>query len=132
MAQAVLLWSQHPTPIECDLADRGHDIMEWHRGRMSSRRLLVLLEYGSDLGPYKKALRGGRQTRAERVAEEHFNETARLRASFHAAHGGEAAFYEPPHLQDPIDEIEEARLKAIDDAEQQRVIEEFESAIGFT
>lgn len=131
MAVASLAWSQYPTEIEADLSDRGHNIMDWHRGVMSSRRLLVLLRHAPESGPYDKALRGGRQARSERVAEEHFNETARLRASFHAAHGGEDAAYEPFILSDPVDEIEDARLKAIDDAEQQRVTREFESEIGF-
>lgn len=132
MALAALVWSQWPTEIEADLADRGHDIMDWHRGAMTSRRLLVLLDNAPDTGPYMRARRDGRQSRGERVREETFNEIALLRAAFYAVNGDDSDVYEPTILVDPIDELERARLQAMDDAEQERVTAEFEAEIGFS
>jgi hypothetical protein len=88
----------------------------------------VIIEGLPEGGRYKTAQRGGRQTRAERVAEEHYNETARLRSSYHAVHGAD---YEPILCIDPIDERRQAELEAEDAREQANVISSFESEIGF-
>jgi hypothetical protein len=91
----------------------------------------VLLDKLPDDSEFKKASeRDGRQTRAERVAEEHYNETALLRASFFAVHGGKDAAYEPDLLLDPIDEQRQAErdAAAADEATQARA--EFEAQIS--
>lgn len=131
-----------PEEIEDDLlAHRNIDIGLWHQltinpltggPYLSSRRLLVIIEGLPEGGRYKTAARGGRQTRAERVAEEHYNETARLRLSYHVVNGGADASYEPIFCVDPIDEIEAARLDAEDEQYQAQAIADFESEIGFS
>jgi hypothetical protein len=92
----------------------------------------VILEGLEEEGRYKTAARGGRQTRAERVSEEFYNELALLRASYHTVNTKDGeGFYEPILLRDPVDERELERQKAADAAEQAKVIADFESAIGF-
>lgn len=131
-----------PEEIEDDLlAHRNIDIGLWHQltinpltggPYLSSRRLLVIIEGLPEGGRYKTAARGGRQTRAERVAEEHYNETARLRLSYHVGtFGGEAA-YEPIYIIDPVDERRQAELEAEDEQYQAQAISNFESEIGFS
>lgn len=56
MLTAIAVWRQYPTAIEAELADRGHDIADWHRGRMSSRQLLTLLRHPRRDGAYEAAL----------------------------------------------------------------------------
>lgn len=68
---------------------------------MSSYELLELLEFMNDRGAFKTAMRGGGWTWDQMVDAEHYNETARLRASYHAINGGESGAYEPNLLVDP-------------------------------
>lgn len=58
MLLAVWVWRQWPNEIEASIRAEypNDDIMDWHRGTMSSRRLLVLLEGLSDRSPYKRAM----------------------------------------------------------------------------
>ncbi|MGQ9348951.1 hypothetical protein [Mycolicibacterium gilvum] len=99
---------------------------------LSSRRLLNLLERLPEESEFKKqSERGGRQSRAERVREDTYNEIAKQRVSFHAAHGGEAAVYEPFLYRDPVDERLIAERKA---EEAKRAIDsqgDFESQLGY-
>jgi hypothetical protein len=97
---AELVWCQHPAAIECDLADRGFDIFAWHAGRMSSRRLLVLLEYAPEMGPYKTALRGGKWPEWMQMIAEIHKEVALDRASNYV--GGDHE-YKPKVFVDPTD-----------------------------
>lgn len=82
-------------------------------------------------GRYKTAKRGGRQTRRERVAEEHYNELARLRLSYHVVNGGSDAMYDPIFCIDPVDERIQAEIDAATAKEQAQAIATFESEIGF-
>ena len=50
---------QFPHEIEADLAFRGIDIADWHKGIMSSRRLLALIENLPDDSAFKRATREG-------------------------------------------------------------------------
>ena len=135
------MWSRWPNEIEADLLAIGVDIAHWHRltidpetgcPRLSSRRLLVLLDKLPDCSEFKKSSeRDGRQSRAERVAEDTYNETALLRASFHAAHGGREAAYEPFRYRDPIDEKLRADKQAQEANEDVEAAQRFESEIGF-
>lgn len=44
MTEAIPLWKTFPREIECDLSlYHNVDIGDWHTGKMSSRKLLVLL-----------------------------------------------------------------------------------------
>lgn len=58
MLLAVWVWRQHPNEIEASIRKEypNDDIMDWHRGTMSSRRLLVLIEGLSDRSPYKREI----------------------------------------------------------------------------
>lgn len=60
MAPAIALWRLFPTQIEADLQQfyNGRRIAEWHRGEMSSRELLALLNGLPDRSKYKGAFRG--------------------------------------------------------------------------
>jgi len=49
----------YPHEIEADLAFRGIDIADWHRGDMSSRRLIALLQHLPDDSAFKKSHREG-------------------------------------------------------------------------
>lgn len=100
--QAIPAIKTYPLEIESDLS-RYHraDVADWHRGAMSSRRLLALLEHLPDESAFKQALRDGGFSRAERMAAETHNEVARLRASYHAVNGGADAAYEPFEFVDP-------------------------------
>lgn len=84
-------------------------------------------------GRYKKAARGGRQTRAERVKEETYNEIAILRSSYHTVNteNGEG-YYEPVILSDPVDEAEKARRDKEKALQANRANQDFESEMGFT
>jgi len=55
--------------------------MDWHVGRMSSRRLLVLLKHPRRDGPYETALRDGGFTTVEKMLAELHKEFALYRAS---------------------------------------------------
>lgn len=99
---------------------------------LSSRRLLVLLEKMPDTSEFKKASeRDGRQARSERVPEETYNEIARLRASFHAAHGGKEAAYEPDRYLDPIDEKLHAEREAARVERAESANADFEAQLGY-
>jgi hypothetical protein len=116
--QAIPLIKWYPGEIESDLS-RYHrlDVADWHRGVVSSRKLLTLLEHLPEEAAYKRALRDGGYTQAEWMAAETHNEIARLRASYHAVNGGDDAVFEPFEFLDPrvsklraqqeIDELED-------------------------
>lgn len=122
MTLAVLAWRQHPTEIEADLLDRGHDIMDWHAGRMSSRRLLVLLKEAPETGPYKTAQRGGTWPEFMQILAEIHKELALYRASYYV--GGENE-YEPKGFVDPTKRQQILR----DAAEAEAFIEEAQEDI---
>jgi hypothetical protein len=112
--EALWIWRQYPKQIASDLS-RFHrrQVREWHDGEMSSYDLLVLLEFMDDEGALKSALRGGEYSERELTQRHHANETARLRATMHAVHGGQR--YEPPTLMskaEQLDQIEEAEAAA--------------------
>jgi hypothetical protein len=65
------------------------------------------------------------------VAEEAYNELARMRASYHVVNGGKEAAYEPVILLDPVDERIKAENDAADAEAAKDSQERFESAIGF-
>lgn len=105
MPIAIAIWRQYPTEIEADLADRGHDIMDWHRGAMSSRRLLILLRHAPEIGPYKTALRDGDWPTELQMLKEIHKELALSRASNYAGTDYE---YEPKIFVSPAEAAEQA------------------------
>lgn len=103
MLLAVLLWRQHPAAIEADLADRGHDIFDWHSGKMSSRKLLVLLEHAPETGPYKTALRDGNWPEWVKILANIHKELALYRAAKYVGGPNE---YIPNVFLDPIERVD--------------------------
>lgn len=107
-----------PTEIESDFAHwyPTVDLLWWLRGdrdqdgrlRLSSRRLCSLLAGLKPDSNYKTSQRGGYLTESELVQYETYNEIAKLRASYYAVKGGEAATYTPFEFIDPIRRIETA------------------------
>jgi len=84
--------------------DRGLDVMDWHAGRMSSRRLLVLLQFPrSDDSPYPRALRDGQWPEWMQMLKELHKELALYRASWYVGRPGE---YKPRVFLDPVERVE--------------------------
>lgn len=110
MLEALWLWRQFPRQIASDLSQfHQRRITEWHEGTMSSYELLELLEWMPERGAFKTCLRGGEYDEDQLTWRHIASELARLRASFHAAHGGQR--YDPPVLltkAQQIDEVEDA------------------------
>jgi hypothetical protein len=103
---ALEIWRRWPTEIEVDLLDRNLDIADWLQGtrdehgrlKLSSRRLLVVLEKCKETSEYAKwALRNGDLTFEQDVARKSHNLLGKLTASYLSAHGveGDAALYYP-------------------------------------
>ena len=84
--EAVVYMRQFPREIEADLLFRGVDIGEWHRGRMSSRRLLVLIDALPDDTAYWKERRDGDWSAKEYIEAAIVNELRLLRADQAAIH----------------------------------------------
>lgn len=139
---ALWIWSQFPRQIASDLS-RFHKrrIADWLRGTrdanghlaFDSYELLVYLEYMDDEGEFKKAAerRGGWSIR-QLIKAETFNETARLRASIHAAFGGKDAVFKPFEFVDPTVAVERERRAAEEQAAQRETEEDFYAEIGFS
>lgn len=105
----IALWGRQ---IEADLTVRGIDIGWWHRftltgegvPRLSSRRLLIVLdEFGEDTA-YKTVLRDGQWPLWQRMLKTVANETSLHRASLYA--GGDNA-YSPMLFVDPLEQQEQ-------------------------
>lgn len=82
---------QYPTEIETTLLPKA-DILDWHRGRLSSRRVLVLLRHSASRGPFKTALREGDFDLDQQLMVDIHAELSMARYSIQAAQGIE----EPP------------------------------------
>lgn len=136
------LWKPYAGQIESDLLGLGLNIADWHQdtrdehGRpvLSSRRLMVVLEHLPEESAVKAALRGGRQSRAQRVHEETLNEALRLRASYEAvASQGEVTWDASEFAwRDPQDEVEIAKRRAEEEAEREHSQQELFDEFGFT
>lgn len=116
---AIAVWRQQPTAIEAELADRGHDITDWHRGRMSSRQLLALLRWPRHNGPYATALLGGEFPLWMQMIREIHKELALDRASKYV---GTDYAYEPKTF---VSAAESAEREAEEEAETQFQEREF-------
>lgn len=105
--EALWIWRQYPRQIANDLS-RFHrrEMIEWHRGTLSSYDLLVFLEFMPAEGAFAAALRDQEYSEDQITWRHIANELARLRATMHAVHGGQR--YEPPVLLSRAQQIEEA------------------------
>lgn len=94
-----------PNQIEADLARYYQlDVADWHQGRMSSRKLLVLLQHLPDESEYKTEFeRDGQWPISMQMLKAVANETTLHRASLYA--GGENA-YSPQVFLDPHEQRE--------------------------
>ena len=107
--------------MEAHLAFRGIDIGDWHRGTMSSRKLLVLCEHIPELG--------GRWPLALRVAKETHKEVALHRASLYVGGPNE---YVPSVFLDPTEAREIADEAAAEDQFMEEATDELFGSLGFT
>lgn len=82
MGVAIVAWLLGPTALEADLLPKA-DIGDWHRGTLSSRRLLALIEHLPETSAYRLALSETGWTDATQIAAEHANEFAKYRASLY-------------------------------------------------
>jgi len=107
-----------PREIEADLQrEYGIDIADWHTGRLSSRRALVLLEELSEHSAFKREFeRGGNWPVWQQMLKDLHNETALHRAGLYA--GGESA-YAPTTYLDPLEMAERVA--------EQEALEEFKT-----
>lgn len=136
------LWKRFAGRIESDLLSVGLDIADWHQGtrdeygrlRLSSRRLLVVLENLSDRSAFRTALRGGRQSRRERVVEELLNEAMRLRSSTEAIGSRGEVRWDPADFawRDPVEQAELDRRRAVEQAAAEEDSEDLYADLGFT
>jgi len=107
--------------MEAYLAFRGIDIGDWHRGTMSSRKLLVLCEHIPELG--------GRWTTQLRVIKEAHKELALHRASLYVGGPNE---YVPRLFLDPPEVREMADKAQAEDEFTEQVTDEMFNSLGFT
>lgn len=75
------MWRQHPTEIEDLFLSKDLDIADWHRGDISSRRLLVICKHAPEESDYATALRDGDYPEWVQMIKEIHKEIALYRAS---------------------------------------------------
>lgn len=121
MPVAIELWKHFAGAMEAQLAFRGIDIGDWHRGTMSSRRLLVLCEHIPELG--------GRWPLHLRVLKEVHKEVALHRAALYVGGRNE---YVPKLFLDPAEAREAARKADEQDQHLQEATDELFGSLGFT
>ncbi len=100
--EVLATWRKYPTEIAYDLSVVHHrHIGEWHRGEMSSRELIELIEpLPCCTSAFKIALRGGDWCIHEYTAARAANEAALARA--------DGRGYMPELIKSPAQEHEEA------------------------
>jgi hypothetical protein len=116
------------------------DIHDWHRGtrdafgalKLSSRRLIVLIDNLPDDSAYKTALRGGYWSESQLIAAQTHNELAFLRSSYYAVNGGEDGAYEPFQFIDPIDRVERAIKDVEEEEEAEQANDQFYGEMGWS
>lgn len=109
----IALWGRQ---IEADLFVRGIDIGWWHRytltdegvPRLSSRRLLIVLDELGENTAYKTVLRDGQWPLWQRMLKTVANETSLHRACLYA--DGDNA-YAPMLFVDPIQQAKQWKLQ---------------------
>lgn len=102
--------------IEADLLFRGVDVHDWHTGKMSSRRLLILLEHLPDDSAFKMALNQD-WPRTDQLATGMWNEIKAMRGDLWAFLGHEHLPFRPvlsPAAQRDQD-TKQARYRAAHD-----------------
>lgn len=107
MIVRIRLW---PNEIEADLQrEYGIDIRDWHRGVLSSRRILVLLENLTDDSRYKaESERNGNWPVWLQILKDVHKEVAMHRAALYAGGDNE---YDPMIYLDPVERKERVSEK---------------------
>jgi hypothetical protein len=88
-----------PREIEADLFFRGVDVFDWHRGLMSSRRLLALIEALPDDSSFRREFRDQDWSSEQYLFAAVVNELRLLRAdqaAIHAQHDMQVNLVESP------------------------------------
>jgi len=130
------VWRLWPTEIESGLLPKA-DIYDWHRGtrdqygalKLSSRRLLVLLEELPEASRYKTARRDGQWPEWMQILKGLHNETALHRASLYA--GGENA-YDATVFLDPLERRERFENSEAEEEDRQKDDEDFYADMGWS
>ena len=74
---------------------RGVDIFDWHQGKMSSRRLLILLEHLPEDSAFKTAYRDGDWPLQSQLATGALNELKAMRSDLYALIGKDHFPFKP-------------------------------------
>lgn len=108
--EAVVYMRQFPREIEADLLFRGIDIADWHQGRMSSRRLMCLIDALPDDSAYWKERRDGDWSAKEYIEAAIVNELRLLRAdqaAIHADNKMDVSLVESPYQRKKDEDLAE-------------------------
>ncbi|MDG3012373.1 hypothetical protein G4X40_19725 [Rhodococcus sp. D2-41] len=86
--QLIELLRYFPTEVESDLSHYHPqiDILDWYRGKVSARQVLVRLKHLPDRSELKKAMRDGDWSQDEHVMAAIFNDLRMLRADYGSVH----------------------------------------------
>jgi hypothetical protein len=106
--------ARYANDIEADLLFKNIDIFDWYQGKMSSRRLLVLIERLPEKGAFKTAIRDGEWTLQEQLLTAVFNQIHAMRGDAY----GEGFLFRPilsPSMQRQKDDELAAARAAHDD-----------------
>lgn len=134
MWTALAVWSLWPTEIESGLLGKA-DIHDWHRGtryewgglKLSSRRLLVLLDDMPEASKYRSVReRDGNWPEWQQMLKHLTNETSLHRSSLYA--GGQNEYSATIYL-DPIERVERIK-ELVEDSEEST--EQFYDELGWT
>lgn len=122
---------RYPTQIEADLhREYGVDLADWHRGNLTSRKVLVLLAELSETSGYKRDYeRAGNWPVWQQMLKDLHKEAALHRASLYA--GGENE-YEPRIYLDPVEAARNAGEAAAEAEFYQESTEELFDVMGWT
>lgn len=109
-----------PCQIETDLLMRGIDVFDWHQGRMSSRRLLLLIDVliADEDSMLSIERRDGDWSESQYLAARQVNETMLLRADQAALHAGkrmDISLLQSPGQREEEDQLREKRDRARSD-----------------
>ena len=120
-----------PTQIEADLQREYHiDLADWHRGAITSRRVLVLLEGLTENSRYRTDFeRGGNWPVWMQMLKDLHKETALHRASLYAGGDNE---YSPTIYLDPLEAVEHAEEEQAETAFIEQSEEELATMMGWT
>lgn len=133
MWEAIAKWLQRPTEIEADLYPV--DIHDWHRGtlnewgglKLSSRRLLVLMEKSEAWSPFKAIQPDGNWPEWMQMLKHLTNETALNRSMKYGSDGPEATVY-----LDPLERVKRLEEAVSDLQERMESEEQMYGEMGFS